>query len=76
MYDASPCAIMCQALLVTPVYQAQEMGARSYYQHLLFINTQEIPWIPPFEHEQAFNDNIIKEILLFATPPEWQREID
>jgi hypothetical protein len=53
-----------------------EMSVHSYYQHLVFINTQEIPWIPPFGREQAFTDNIIKEILLFATPPEWQRKMD
>jgi hypothetical protein len=54
----------------------REMDVRSCYQRLVFINTQELPWIPPFERKQAFNHNIIKEILLFATPPEWQREMD
>jgi hypothetical protein len=54
----------------------QEMDVCSYYQRLMFINTQELPWIPPFEREQVFNDNIIKEILLFATPPGWQGEMD
>ena len=49
---------------------------RSHYQCLVFINTQEIPWIPSFEHEQAFNDNIVKEIPLFVTPPEWQCKMD
>jgi hypothetical protein len=52
------------------------MGMRSYYQRLVFINTQEILWIPPFKCVQALNGNIIKEILLFATPPGWQREMD
>jgi hypothetical protein len=54
----------------------QEIGVRAHYQHLVFINTQETPWIPPFKREQAFIDDIIKENPLFVTPPEWQREMD
>jgi hypothetical protein len=42
----------------------------------VFINTQEMPRIPPYGINQAFDDNAIKEIMLFANPPEWQREMD
>jgi hypothetical protein len=52
------------------------MDVRTYYQRLKYINTKALPWIPPFEPEQAFDDNNIKEILLSATPPEWQHEMD
>ena len=52
------------------------MNVRSYYQCLVFINTQELPRLPPFGGGQAFDDNEIKEILLFSTPPEWHREMD
>ena len=54
----------------------RDMDVRSYFQRLAFINTQELPLLPPFERGQTFTDNELKEILLFATLPEWQREMD
>jgi hypothetical protein len=54
----------------------REMYVCSFYQCLMFINTQELHWLPPFERGQAFDDTTIKEILLFATPPVWQCEMD
>lgn len=54
----------------------QNMDVRTYYQRLRYINAKELPWIPPFKVGQDFSDNRIKEMLLFATPPECQREMD
>jgi hypothetical protein len=56
--------------------KSKEMSVRSNCQRLVFINTQETPWIPPFGFDQAFDGNTRKEIMLFATLPEWQREMD
>jgi hypothetical protein len=73
--DALPRAVTRQAPLVTSLHQAPG-NERACHQCLVFINTQETPWIPPFGREQAFDDDTIKEILLFVTPPEWQRKMD
>jgi hypothetical protein len=54
----------------------RDMDVCTYYQCLKYISTKELQWIPPFEPGQAFDDDTIKEILLFATPPEWQCEMD
>ena len=52
------------------------MRVRDYYQRMVFINTQELPKLPPFEATQFFNDADLIDILLFATPKKWQREMD
>ena len=43
---------------------------------MVFINTQELPKLPPFGTTQWFNDADLIDILLFATPKKWQREMD
>ena len=55
-----------------------EMRVRDYYQRLVFINAQELPKLPPFGAgaQQWFNDADLIDILLFATPKKWQREMD
>ena len=54
----------------------QEWSVRWCYQGLRYMNTQELPLLPPFEANQWFSDDEIKETPLFATPPEWQRKMD
>ena len=55
-----------------------KMRVCNYYQRLVFINAQELPKLPPFgaEAQQWFNDADLIDILLFATPKKWQREMD
>ena len=54
------------------------MRVRDYYQRLVFINAQELPKLPPFGAgaQQWFNDAELIDILLFATPKAWQRQMD
>jgi hypothetical protein len=45
-------------------------------QHLGFINTQEVPWIPPCTPNQAFIDGELVNVMPLATPQDWQHEMD
>ena len=54
-----------------------EMGIRTYYQHLVRINNEEIPGMPPaFDQSQKLDDENLIDIILFATPKSWQKEMD
>ena len=53
-----------------------DMRVRNYYQHLVFINTQELTLLPPFGVTQSFNNHDLMDILLFATPKKWQHKMD
>jgi len=45
--------------------------------HILRINSQEIPRLPPhFNATQMLSDDEIVDILLFGAPKSWQREMD
>jgi len=54
-----------------------EMGVRECHMHILRINLQEIPQLPPhFNATQMLSDDEIIDILLFGAPKSWQREMD
>ena len=55
-----------------------DWSVRDYYQRLCYMNAAELPLLPPFGAgpDHYFSEAELKEILLFATPPEWQREMD
>jgi len=54
-----------------------EMGVKECIMHILCINSQEIPRLPPhFNATQMLSDDKIIDILLFGTPKSWQREMD
>jgi len=54
-----------------------EMGVRECLMHILRIDLQEIPRLPPhFNATQMLSDDEIVDILLFGTPKSWQREMD
>jgi len=54
-----------------------DMGVREYLMHIIRINTQEIPRLPPhFNATQSLSNDEIVDILLFGTPKSWQREMD
>jgi hypothetical protein len=52
------------------------MSIFSYCQHLVYINTQELPMIPPFGINQSCVDDEIVDVMLFTIPPEWLCEMD
>jgi len=54
-----------------------DMTVREHLMHLLRINAQEIPRLPPnFSAAQALSNDELIDILLFGTPKSWQREMD
>jgi hypothetical protein len=53
-----------------------EMKVRTYFNHLMRINVDEIPRLPPFEEDQKFSSDEVLDILLFGTPKSWQREME
>ena len=53
-----------------------DMKVRAYYQHLLRINNDELPALPPFNPAQNMSDDELIDILIYATPKSWMREMD
>jgi hypothetical protein len=54
-----------------------DMTVREHLMHILRVNAQEIPRLPPnFSAAQALSDDEVIDILLFGTPKSWQREMD
>ena len=53
-----------------------DMKVRQYYQHLLRINNDELPVLPPFAAGQNLQDDEIIDILCFGTPRSWFKEMD
>ena len=54
----------------------KDMTIRAYYQHLLRINYEEIPKLPPFRANQELSNDEILDIILFGTPKSWQKEME
>ena len=54
-----------------------DMGVRTCLMHVIRINMQEIPRLPPnFNAAQQLSNNEIIDILLFGAPKSWQQEMD
>ena len=53
-----------------------DMKIRTYYQHLLRINESELPLLPPFDPAQNLPPDELVDILIYATPKSWMREMD
>jgi len=54
-----------------------DMPVRECLMHIIHINTQEIPCLPPnFNAAQSLGNDEIIDILLFGAPKSWQREMD
>ncbi len=53
-----------------------DMSIRDFYQKLMRINSLEIPYLPPFAANQAFGTDEIIDILLYAVPKSWHKEMD
>ena len=52
------------------------MTVRVYVQHILRINHEELPRLPPFNPHQSLTVDEIVDIILFGTPKSWQKEMD
>ena len=53
-----------------------DMKVRTYYQHLVRMNQDELPMLPPFGNEQHLKDDEVVDILCYGTPKSWSREMD
>ena len=54
-----------------------DMPVKTYLTHILRINVEEIPRLPPsYSNAAILSDDEIIDILLFGTPKSWQREMD
>ncbi len=54
-----------------------DMKLREFYNHLLRINDEEIPNMPPnFNRDQSLQTDDLLDILLFAIPNSWVKELD
>ena len=54
----------------------REMSVRVHLQHLLRMNHDEIPNLPPFDPDQNLSMDELTDIILFGTPKSWQREME
>ena len=53
-----------------------DMKVRTYFQHILKINMEDIPMLPPFSDQSRLSNDELMDIVLFGTPRSWQREMD
>ena len=60
-----------QRYLRREYHKPADMQVRDHYQHLVFINAEELTRLPPFGTYQLFNDSDLIDILLFAMPKKW-----
>ena len=51
------------------------MKVCTYLQHILSINLEELPSLPPFNPNQSLSNDEIIEILLYGTPKSCQKEM-
>ena len=53
-----------------------DMKVRTYYQHLIRMNLEELPQLPPFAADQGLAPDELLDIILYGTPKSWSREMD
>jgi hypothetical protein len=53
-----------------------DIKVRTCYQHLVRVNQDKLPALPPFGRNQHLLDDEIINILCYGTPKSWSREID
>ena len=53
-----------------------DMKVRTYFQHLIRINMEEIPMLPPFDPNQSLSDDELTDLVISGTPNSWSREMD
>jgi len=53
-----------------------DMKVRTYGQHLVRINSEELPFVPAFVAQNQLMPDEMIDILLYACPRSWQKEMD
>jgi len=53
-----------------------DMNVRQYVQHLIRINNEELPFLPPFRTTNSLSPDEMVDIFLFGTPKSWQIEME
>lgn len=53
-----------------------DMKVRTYFQHLIRINIDELPFLPPFNEDQQIAPDELTDIILYGCPKSWIREMD
>ena len=53
-----------------------DMGVRTYMQHLIRINREELPLLPPFRVSNSLTEDELIDIILYGTPKSWQIEME
>ena len=52
------------------------MRTRAYVNHLLRINNEELPYLPPFGRDQGLSTDEIIDIVLYGVPKSWVNKMD
>ena len=52
------------------------MKVRTYLQHMLRMNQEELPNLPPHNTCQSLLTDELLDIILFGTPKSWQKEME
>ena len=53
-----------------------DMKVKTFYHHLISINNDELEELPPFNPNQVLTADELLDIILFAVPKSWLRELD
>ena len=53
-----------------------DMLTRNYVNHIIRINNEEIPCLPPFLRDQGLSDDEIVDIVLYGVPKSWTNKMD
>ena len=54
----------------------RDMPIRTFWQNVNHINQEELPLLPPFRNTNSIGNDEMIDILLYATPKSWQREME
>ena len=52
------------------------MTTRTYVNHILRLNNEEIPSLPPFRNDQGLSTDELIDIILFGIPKSWVTKMD
>ena len=68
-------ALECQKrLMCCKICKPVEMKIRQHVSHLVRINSEEIPFIPPFTANQQLSEDKLIDIIMIGIPQSWGHE--
>ena len=53
-----------------------DMTTRTYVNHIMRLNNEEIPKLPPFRNDQGLSNDELIDIILFGIPKSWVTKMD